>query len=72
MVEARHFILFPSADLDRFSGIIEQPESFESVEKLAKACRPGDVLIIPKVFVSRFDKASELASDGHWALVRNP
>lgn len=72
MVEARHFIFFPSASHDWHDAIVEEPESTDSVEKLAEACRPGDLLIIFKKSASRFDEASVVAADAQWAVIRKP
>jgi hypothetical protein len=72
MAEARHLILFPSARRDIHDGIVEEPESIESVRRLVGACHSGDLLLIPKKFASEFQTAVVLPSDGQWALIRNP
>jgi hypothetical protein len=72
MVEARHSILFPAARRDFTSYIIEEPDSIETVHKLAAGCHPGDLLLIPKKYASDFQPAAVLFSDGQWSLVRNP
>lgn len=71
MAEVRHLILFPSARRDTHDGIIEEPESIESVHRLVAACHPGDLLLIPEKYASEFQAAAVLASDGQWALIRN-
>ena len=69
MAEARHFILFPSARRDPYDGIVEEPETIESVDHLIKACPAGDPLLIPKQFTSQFQASAVVASDERWALV---
>ena len=72
MVEARHVILFPSARRNFNTNIISEPNSVDSVHRLATVCKSGDLLLIPRDFASVFQADAILASDSRWALVRNP
>ncbi|MGA3204215.1 MAG: hypothetical protein ABSF12_17125 [Bryobacteraceae bacterium] len=72
MVEARHRIFFPSARRDSDLNVVEEPDSVESVRRLAAACHSGDLMLIPKRYAVDFQPAAVLFSDGQWALVRNP
>jgi hypothetical protein len=72
MAEARHLILFPTARRDPHDGIVEEPESIDSVRRLVEACHTGDLMLIPTKFASEFQVTAVLASDRQWALIANP
>ena len=72
MAEARHVILFPTAGRDAHDGIVEEPDSMDSVRRLVEACHSGDLMLIPRKFASDFQVTAVLASDRQWALVANP